>query len=215
MALYGILNSTQIHTGNTGLDSELQCVFCAPLSIDSNTVDFVNDTVTLKRNTYRTEPQRWEIEAAISKVDASTKYLVHSVIYGKTQTFYTRMPQPIETFSFPEAIPLRASASYARGVDVVDVYHVTMQGKLIPPGMFIQFGGHPKVYLVLESSSSEITNTLKIFPKLVGTVANNDTVYYGAQVSMASVFDTNTKIGIAYEDGITAGISGVKIVEKL
>jgi hypothetical protein len=215
MAFYGVLTSSDPRSGNTGLESELSSVFSAPLSIDSNQVAFETDTVTLKRRARRSEPQRWEIDTAISRLGPSTNYLVQSVVCGNTEQFFVRMPQPPETFYMQEGIAAKANADYGAMSENVGVVHASLFNNPIPRGMFVQFAGHTKVYMVRESTVSGTTNTLRLFPKLVKPVAFNEQIYYGARVSMSAMYASGTKIGITYDDGILANVTGVKIVERL
>ena len=215
MALYGILKSMKIHTGNTGLDNELACVFTTPLSIESKQAYFSVDTISMRRLSRRTAAQRWELEAGISQVDSSTNFLVMSSIKGAADPFYVRMPQPRETFKTTENVPLLTVAAYAKNASKVKVHHAAFVGKTLPPGMFIQFSGHPKVYLVQESVLDNTYNELTLFPILTKDVILGERLYYGAQVSMKSLFDPSVKMGISYENGFLSGVSGLKIVESL
>ena len=73
--MYGILRSET----NTGLTSELLCLFSAPLSIRSKQPAFASDTLSLKGKTIQTNYQRWEIDTAIAPLDPDFNILGHSV----------------------------------------------------------------------------------------------------------------------------------------
>ena len=70
--LYGILKDST----NTGLDSQLQCIFNAPLSVISNQPAYVQDMMSLKRVVGSQNVQRWEIEANIQPTNDSANFLV-------------------------------------------------------------------------------------------------------------------------------------------
>jgi hypothetical protein len=201
MALYGVLKNS---ITNSGADSDLQYTFSAPLSVTSNQPVFYTDTVNLKRRTYRSIPQRWEIEASVSRLDPSMQYLVHSVVNGNANVIYIRMPQPPEL-----AFPVILSAAVT-GIAAISSTSISTLAS-IPVGSFINFSNHSKVYMVKEIA----TGLIKIHPGLVSAIDTTVTIKLGSAVTMAAYYDTGTRIGINYEDGILSNISGVKFIEAL
>jgi hypothetical protein len=202
MALYGILrNST-----NNGADEDLQNVFSAPLSINSNQTTYASDTVNLRRRSYRSTSQRWEIEASISRCDSSVNYLVHSVVNGNTDIINVRMPQPPELSNYKNDVCIVNGDTLA-GSTIIPIRSFID----IPIGIFINLPDQTKVYLVRESNSYEI----KIFPALLKSISNGDLITFGPKVTMKAYYDTGTRIGINYGDGILSDISGVKLIEAL
>jgi hypothetical protein len=198
--MYGILKDSVV-TDN-GNDSNLQSIFSAPLSISSNQPTYVTDTVNLRRRAHRTAAQRWEIETSISRCDASMEYLVHSVIMNVTDIFKIRMPQPPEIiFDYTKSYAVASGA-------ITDHIPVT---NLIPVGSFITFGTFLKVYLVRESTNSSI----HIFPYPLDTLTVGTVINIGSKVTMRARYDSGTRIGINYGDGILSDVSGVKLVEAL
>jgi hypothetical protein len=89
MALYGILSSAT----NTGLDTEIECVFSTPLSIVSNQPAYVQDSMNLKRKASSQNVQRWEIEANLAPSVGDPKAMVHALLNGYDSIIYVRMPQ--------------------------------------------------------------------------------------------------------------------------
>jgi hypothetical protein len=195
---YGILSS-QI---NTGLDSELECVFVAPLSIISNQPAYVQDMLNLRRSASSQNVQRWEIESNIEPTNNSANALVHSVMNGYDNVFYVRMPQVY-------GIALTASGS-VRDTAIVGADTISLNGAGCKKGEFIQFTGDNKVYLVVEGGS-----TIKIHPPLLRQATAGTLLITGGKVTMRARYDSDVRLGITYVDGILSDPGSIKLVEDI
>jgi hypothetical protein len=200
--MYGILKAPFT---NTGRDDQLDCVFITPLSIQSNQPTTVVDTVNLKRKTAKSLAQRWEIETSLSPIDPSTNFLINSVSAAHGDMIYIRMPQPIEVSEIPGGE--RTVTLGTRGLAKVDISSkgVNMLG------MFVKFSSHAKVYLVIKEDATSIT----VSPSLRQTLVTGEKVRYGDWVTMQGFYETSTHLGMRYDSGALASMSGVRIVEAL
>ena len=196
--LYGILKSAT----NTGLDSELQSVFAAPLTIRSNKPSFFQDTLNLKRPTGSQGVQRWEISANICPENGSANHLLHSARYGHDTEFYVRMPQVV---NLPTSAAVTLTSNASAGVDTLDVTAA------VGAGEFVNIGADSKVYLVIESTVS----TIKITPPLRLARVIGDTVKTGGTVTIKCKYDGDVQLGITYTDGVLSDPGQIKMVESL
>lgn len=210
--MYGILRSET----NTGLTSELLCLFSAPLSIRSKQPAFASDTLSLKRKTIQTNYQRWEIDTAIAPLDPDFNILGHTVKMGYTKSFPIRMPQPV--FPAYRAIPktLMCNVSQAAGLMASQVYLTNSNPSFaLPANSFIRFHGHSKVYLITDTQIVTGKNLITITPSLVGSVTLGEDVSVGDNVTMHVFYETDSPLGLSFQDGILADASKVTFVEKL
>lgn len=205
MALYGVLKSAT----NTGIDSELSSVFATPLSVTSKNANKFSETLSLRRITSASSAQRWEIEAVMAPEQNNASAIVASVLCGSSSLCYIRMPQP------PNIVATGAptlSATATKGTQVV-----SYTGGSIPVGSFIQLGVHSahtdnrKVYLVTESSASQLT----VFPPLNSTKASGLSIVINEKVTMYGLLDNNNVSGITYSDGILSSMGTIRVVEAL
>lgn len=206
--LYGVLKSNT----NTGSDAELAYVFSTPLAVISNQPAFVSDTLSLKRKTSSQNVQRWEIEANIVPSNNSSNFLVHSVRYGHDKTFAVRMPQVYnEGSTFPKVLSLKATNTVLAGADTINISGLI--DNEMPEGEFIKFASHNKVYVVVEKGSNG--GGVKIFPPLLQNVTANTDIKYGAEVVMTARYDLDTRLGIAYTDGILSDPGVIRFIEAI
>jgi hypothetical protein len=198
---YGILKSAV----NTGLDSELQCVFSAPLTIISNQPAYVQDMMSLKRRAASQGVQRWEITAGIAASNDSPNFLVHSIANGYETPFYIRMPQVA-------GLKLTNATNTVLGNTVFGNTIIDITGLGITTGEFIQFQGHSKVYNVIEGGNSLF---IRIKPALEITVANGTPIISGGKVTLTARYDQATKLGMTYVDGMLSDQGSVTFIEAL
>ena len=201
--MYGVLKGNT----NTGDDNELAYVFATPLNVVSNQPAFVSDTMSLKRKVNTQQVQRWEIEAEIASTNDSDEFLLHSVENGMTDTFLMRMPQTYRKDKI-EQIPIEASNSVIRGSNIIPINKV---GSVNIRGQFINFLGNSKVYLVLEDTDTQI----KITPPLLTTISIGTDIVYGDLTTCKCRYDTDTRFGMLYEDGIMVSPGTVRYIEAL
>ena len=212
MTTYGVLKTST----NTGVDSEISYAFCAPLQIISNQPAFISDTLNLRRKTAGQSVQRWEIEAQIEQTNDSANFMVDVLAKGYTDITYIRMPQIYRPASkkTTAGLTILVNGAFLAGQSTINV-DVTGNGVWEwSAGEFIKFNGHTKVYCVINPGSHGVGTV--ITPPLVANIANDEPVYYGdANVTMRAYYDSNTRIGISYTDGILADPGTVRFVEAL
>lgn len=219
--MYGILKSSVSANSLTGSDTELDCIFTAPLQIISNQPAFSNDSINLKRITSTTNIQRWEISAGIMPTDTSQELLIHTILNGYHLPFYIRMPQLYRKGGYSIdtgiAIDVQTQANAGTNTVIIDdpVGLSDWGSNILPIGEFIRFANHSKVYLVTNSVLSSGKNTLTISPKLMVTTPVGTDVFYDKRVAMRAYYDKDTSLGLSYQDGILADIISVKMVEAL
>lgn len=204
--MYGVLKSST----NTGLDSELQYVFAAPLNIKSNQPAFISDTMSLKRKVNSQKVQRWEISAEIVPTNDSSNFLVHSVVNGYTDIFFIRMPQVFTPIKLPQNLDLRMTATKLAGSNSLNLSGVTT---LDLTGQFISFSGNSKVYLVVSKGVNGVG--IGITPPLLSNIANTTIVISGDNVTMRARYDEDTQLGITYVDGVMSSPGTINFIEAL
>lgn len=210
MISYGILRSET----NTGEAGELIATFAAPLEIKSNKPNFQSDTLTLKRQTVYTDIQRWEIRAGLVPLVDSSEMFVHSVINGYTEKFFIRMPQIYRSTNISEDYDVRVSTNVAGGQDTLRVSGL-FNDKL-PVGEFIKFRGHSKVYMIKASTRVALNlNEIRISPRLVNEIEQSEVLSYGSKVTMATLYDNDSNIGVSYTDGVLARYDSISMIEAL
>ena len=207
--LYGILKSAT----NTGLDSELQCVFSTPLSIYSNQPDFVQDSINLSRSASSQNVQRWELETKFSPVRGYASYLTHSVLNGKNKIFYVRMPQVAGLVYSTAAITAGNNSNYSLAIPANSEYMRISGATTMVAGEFFQFANDSKVYLVLEGGTAGAN--IRFSPKNRKIVPSATALKVGGKVTMSASYDTSTITGITFVDGMLSDPGAVRIVERI
>lgn len=202
---YGILKTA----ASSGADNELLCQFVAPLSVVSLSPSFVSDTLSLRRLASRQSAQRWEIEARLLLDSDPSSFFLHNTVAGHSETVYVRMPQLHGKPSLPNSLAI--TVAYAAAADATSVRLTGYLTNTIPAGEFIRFTGDSKVYVV----RSHITDTITIFPPLLSPKTVGTIMSYGGAVVMNAVYDTNTRSGITFSDGVMTDVGIIKLVERL
>lgn len=196
--LYGILKSAT----NTGLDTELQCVFSTPLKVRSNQPAYVQDSLNLKRRASSTGTQRWEIEANLMPEVGTPNYILHSVANGVSNIIFARMPQ------VPGLITTSAAVTLTAGV-ALGATSLTLSSAVVA-GEFLQLTGDSKVYLVTVGGA-----TPTVAPKIRKAFTVGTALILGAKVTLSCRYDTDTMTGITFTDGILSDPGSVRLIEAL
>lgn len=210
---YGILATNT----NTGVDSELQCIFSTPLSVISNQPAYVQDMMNLSRKANSQNIQRWEIEAKLYPTNNSANFLVHSVINGHDSIIYVRMPQVHGVTTSLSASDFRVANGWAAGVSQFQTAIWDGLGLIqaaLKVGEFIKFANHSKVYLVTAISGAN-PNTATIFPPLKAAIVSEEVIKVSQQVTMQARYDTTVQLGIQYVDGVLSDPGSVKLIEAI
>lgn len=190
-----------------------------PLSIVSNRQAYEVETLSLKRTTFLTDAQRWELSfSVLTNGNEAQIFAAHTVDYYKRETMI--MPQLVsvlKTFSFVGT--LRSSASHAAGSDTVVCASSSQTGTaVIPAGTFITFAGHSKVYVTtapVTFGNNATGVNLEIFPNLVESVGNNELVNFGDNCLLTYKRDLSSGQGISFADGILSSPGAIKLIESL
>lgn len=211
--MYGVLKDS---VTNTGDDSELQYVFVAPLNVYSNQPSFVSDSLGLRRSAASRNSQRWEVEAGVAPTSVDSRaanYLAHSIDKGHAVPFYIRMPQVVrpDSVKIPENRTIYTDGPVLEGSVYLDIGGLGLSE--MPVGEFIQFSGHEKVYMVVESGDKG--QGVKIKPALRTGITGNTLIRHGKQVSMKVFYDTDVQLGIKYRDGVLSDPGTIRFVEAL
>lgn len=195
--------------------------FVTPLTVRSNQPIFVSDTLSLKRSAYKRATQRWELETRLSPLSTSAQELmVNLITNGHSETMQIIMPQnygakQAKTATSTVTIFSNASAGVSQ---VILSANSANNAKKIPKGTFIRFSNHSKVYMVktdVTLSGSLNTVALNIYPNLRQSVSTGATIKYQDDVIMNAKYDTDTVIGMVYEDGVLMDNGTIKLVEAL
>jgi len=199
--LYGVLASST----NTGLDSELEYVFTAPLAIINNRPDYVQDPMNLKRKASSQNVQRWEIEANIAETYGSPSFLVHSSINGHSDIMYIRMPQVA-------GLELSGAGITVNGTFAAEIGTINISGaSALKRGEFVQFSNDTKVFLVTAAGSGG--NGIQIYPKLRIGVTSAVSIITGGSVTLNARYDDSIRIGVSFSDGILVSPGSTRFVE--
>lgn len=198
--LYGILHDST----NTGSDAEILSAFVAPMSVFSNQPSYVQDSLNLKRKASSQNIQRWEIEARLMPTNSNADLFVHNIMNGANNVFLIRMPQVYGIALTPtnRSVGIAAIA----GASLVSVNGTLQKGE------FIRFANHSKVYIVVNPDNG---GKVQISPSLKRDVPLNTVVQCGNRVTLEARYDTDTRLGITYTDGVLSDPGVVTFVEAL
>jgi len=183
--------------------------FVVPMTMKSNTPVFVSDTLSLKRRTRRRAAHRWEIETRLEPLSAGAQDLmVHLVVNGHSETIQCIVPQNMGVIRARTANG-RPTATGSAGASQVEV---SANSGMIPKGTFIRFDNHSKIYMLTDSLVGQ--GTMRIFPELRVSVADSS-FNFRDNVIMNCLYDTDTVIGMQYEDGVLMDMGTVRLIERV
>ena len=189
-------------------NGEVIAQFVTPMTMRTNQPILSSDTLSLKRHTVRRKAQRWELETQLEPFSTGAQDLfVNMVTKGYSDLVQIIVPQNYGV------IKARTSKSVPTAVGAVGVTAITVTGNvgLIPKGTFIRFHSHSKIYMLTSDLVGE--GQMNIYPTL--RTAVNGTFTHRDDVIMNCLYDTDTVIGMVYEDGILMNPGTVKLIEKL
>lgn len=195
--MYGIL-----------LDSKRLLQFVTPLQVVSNQPETVVDSMSLDRKSSRKTAQRWEITANIEPTSKWANYLmVHTINRGHSGVLVAIMPQNISVINNRKALSTTISAV---GNQFSTQVQLTGVDGLIPAGCFIRFATHSKIYMATTYLATD--GILNIYPPLLLDVTG--VIKYRDDVQMVCKYDTDTIIGMRFEDGVLMDLGAVKLIES-
>jgi hypothetical protein len=190
-----------------------------PFMITSNRQSFEVETLSLKRKTFVTEAQRWELSFnVITTGNEADLMAAHTWFYHSTKTMVMpQLPQVQKAFSLNGS--LVATVDNLAGSDTVLVTSSGQTGTAtIPAGTFIRFVGHTKVYALRSTVSFEngATNIpLSIYPNLVFPVNTSQAVTLDANCLLSYKLDLSSGQGLSFSDGILTSPGTIKLIEAL
>jgi len=187
--------------------------FVAPTSIISNQPSFVQDTVSLKRQTNSRGVQRWEIKTNLEPSNSSADFLVHSITVGHNNIFNIQVPQVFRLKESDKTTTSGIVSLFTQGQLNSSTISITGNNGQISKGEFIKFGNHDKVYIVTETRNGN--GNLEIYPPLRMVTNAGTSIAYGSSVTMKVRFDTDTVLGITYTDGILSDPGAVTFIEAI
>jgi len=198
--MYGIWNGTQVIAR-----------FVVPISLQSNHPIFFADSLSLKRYSERRSAQRWELTTKLEPLYMEAGELqTHLIINGYGLSFTITTPQNV-------GVALRRTTTAnpivaATGAALSNVTVNTNNG-LIPTGTFIKFSNHDKVYMV--GADRNGPGVMAIYPPLRVALPLSTTFTFREDVLMKVKYDTDTVIGMNYDDGILMDVGQVKFIEAV
>jgi hypothetical protein len=190
-----------------------------PFMITNNRQAFEVETLSLKRKTFVTEAQRWELSFnVITTGNEAALMAAHTWLYHSTKTMIMpQLPQVRKAYSFNGS--LAATVDNLTGADTVLVTSSGQTGTAtIPAGTFISFAGHTKVYVIKSAVSftNGTTNIpLSIFPNLVYPVNTSQSVNLDAACLLSYKLDLSSGQGLSFVDGILTSPGTIKLIEAL
>jgi len=183
--------------------------FVVPMTLRSNQPVFASDTLSLKRQTGRRTAQRWELETRLEPLAVGAeKLMVNLIANGVSETVNIIVPQN------RGVVKRRTSNSTPTATAAVGATQIPVLNNvgLIPMGTFIRFANHSKIYMLKADLTG--TGTMSIYPTLRTAVAGVSFAHRD-DVIMPCLYDTDTVIGMTYEDGILMDAGTVKLIERL
>jgi len=189
--------------------SEVIAELVAPLKVVSNRPIFVSDSLALGRRVTKRTAQRWEVETRLMPMS-----------YGANDLFAFMLDSEYDsplTLIVPQNVGAklaRTAASTVTATGAQGSTTVTLAGSdgLIPKGTFVKFAGQSKVYVTMSDRTGN--GTINIFPELRAAVADA-AMTYKDDVQMLCTFDTDTVIGMAYEEGWLMDLGTIKLIERV
>jgi hypothetical protein len=181
-----------------------------PMTVRPNQPIFSSDALSLKRHTSRRSAHRWEIETRLEPLTGGANTLfVYFVDKGHDGIVQVITPQNIGVIKARTSV----SSVTATGTSGSSSITIANNSGLIPAGTFIRFGNHSKVYM----TKADITGNgaLSIYPNLRTAVPAGTSVKHRDDVIMNCKFDTDTVIGMQFEDGILMDNGVIKMIEAI
>ena len=179
-----------------------------PLSIESETRVFRDETLSLRVIANDSTAQRWRISFNLAPDVGSSNpaplFSVHKAVHSVARSFTMTMPQHHTV----EPSTGTARVNGAVTLTTNEVTQITTDGTQIPVGRFISFAGHSKIYIVTASTATSTT----IHPALRSNLADNAVINQSPDINV--FYSENDNQSITYQDGILSDIT-LEVVEAL
>jgi len=183
--------------------------FVVPMTLKSNSPVFVSDTLSLKRAVSRRPAQRWELETRLEPLSGGAQDLfVNLITHGYSEAVTIIVPQNIGVIKGRTS----TSTPLATGAAGASSLAVTGNAGRIVKGTFIRFSNHSKVYM----TTTDLTGigNVGIYPTL-RTAVSNTSFTHRDDVIMNCLYDTDTVMGMVFDDGILMDLGSIKLIERL
>jgi hypothetical protein len=209
MSLYGILRDPLV---NTGQDSELLCIFAAPLTIKSNEPSFSGDSMNLRRNVRRQYVQRWEVTANIKPQSGSGELPAFLMRAGDFEVIGIRMPQ-VSMMAYT-ATGAKLNGGISPGDSSVALKNALDGGPfpVLLESEFIKIQGDSKVYMVTKHLGSGV---YQVYPSIRSTLPIGTPVQHGGSVTMYVRIDKDNASNIKFTDGVLMDPGSFTFIEQL
>lgn len=184
--------------------------YLTPLSVKSNEATIVYDSINLRRKVVKKNAQRYEFTITVSAGRGNTLHadlMSWWTFHGMDRPFAIDVPQPLYTDELTVASqPISVTSNYS--VSNSEIAITSSAPFKIPPGRFITFSNHNKLYTI----NYVLDNVLKISPGLVkpisvGTIVNVSNV-------KATVLNEADNSLFSYESGVIQTAT-LKFIEDL
>ena len=184
--------------------------FVVPMTMRPNEPIFASDAISLKRYTARRNVQRWELETKLEPLTSGANDLFSLlVVAGHTDIVQIVVPQNIGV----QMARTSTSTPTATGVAGANSITVASNTGIIARGTFIKFANHNKIYMLKAAINGN--GAVGIYPNLVQAVPAGTVFQHRDDVIMNTTIDTDTILGMVFEDGLIQDLGTLKFIESL
>ena len=179
--------------------------YATPLVMRSVRVEYVGQSINLRRQIVASDDQRWEFDIVLEpdtfgRNKMAVKLSSHRDKNGLAGTFNVEVPQHLG-LTVPAGV-ISSSAVAAVGAESIMVDKTTGGNEIIEEGLYFTFAGHVKVYKVMEDATLRGSSAarLNFFPPLTKAVGNNAQLDFTPV--MKSRYSPNAEEEYRYTDGV-------------
>lgn len=214
--LTGILNVDDF----TGLDSNIQIEFVAPIVVRSHQPSSSSDTLTLRRVVSGMNAQRWEFQVKLMPAYYQS-FIATMMMRGHTEKYAIRPPQPERSAHLAPRVELVTGYNvgppeYLEGDTTLYLDNAQAPANTFLPGDFITIRdiGSP-AYTKLHMVTAASDFLLEIWPGVSRTLVGVPAIYSGRKAKGYFYLDVDTPLAMTYQDGIIADFGTLTFVEAL
>ena len=204
------MSQITIYNGTTVLPTNELGTFTmtVPLSIESETRVFRDETLSLRIIANDSASQRWRMSFNLAPDRGASNpaplFSIHKAVHNIARPFAITMPQhhTVE----PELVVSTIDGAITLGT--TDITSVVTEGMAIPVGRFISFTGHNKIYVVTASTDTSVD----FYPPLRANLTDKTPIEQSPTINV--FYSENDNQSITYQDGILSDIT-LEVVEAL
>lgn len=191
----------------------------APITIASNEPHFDMTTVSLKTQRASQDHQRWELSFnVLSDKDKAAELFLSTIVNFDTSDTMI-MPQLVKEGNNNTLTNLNLNivGNASAGTSAIFINNSNNITGALPKGSFVKFNNHSKIYITTSdlNLSGTVNQTLNIYPKLLYSVSNSNTLQTGGNCVISYFKSIDNQMGITYTDGILSNIGTVNLIEAL